>query len=78
MTEIEIINDLLSKESRQEAKEILSKSTESDRQRFINYYIDDNEIASCMHLDYMKNLLVEKGEMDEGGYFGGDIFGIKG
>jgi len=71
-----IVNDLIKKECRAEALEILSKSSEQEVQKIIDYYNKDNEIACCMHLDYLKNKLIKNGIMKDGGCFGGDLFGM--
>lgn len=66
-----IINELVRKESRKEALNILLLSDEKNVDKFIRYYNNDNHTACFLHLDRMKDILVESGKMEKDGDFGG-------
>jgi hypothetical protein len=66
-----IVKKIVRKESRDEALKILSLSDEEYVSRFIRYYNDDNWTACFLHLDRMKDILIEYGKMEKGGDFGG-------
>lgn len=69
---IKIVNELIKKEARKEALDILELTTEDFRNQFINYYEDDKDNICCMVLDAAKIKLVEGGkmEMSDKDYFG--------
>ena len=74
-----IVNAVLCKESRKEAMDILTLSSEDDVQKFIKYYKEDNYNVCCLHLDFLKDKLVEKGLMKDEGCFGhpfGNLLGL--
>ena len=66
-----IVKKIVRKESRDEALKILSLSDEEYVSRFIRYYNDDNLTACFLHLDRMKDILINCGKMEAGGDFGG-------
>jgi len=69
---IEIIKDLISKEFRKEALEILDNSTEEERKKFSDYYNSEKYNICCMVLDTIKDRLVKDGIMT-GGDFGNNF-----
>jgi len=73
-----IINEVIRKDCRKEAKEIISLSTQSEVDEFIKYYEKDNFNTCCLHLDFLKHKLVKRGKMESGGCFGNlSIFNVK-
>jgi hypothetical protein len=55
-----IINKLLRRDARKEAKLILLLTTDKHRKEFINYYNDNKENICCMVLDTAKQELVSQ------------------
>ena len=71
MTDLEkIVNEVIREDCREEALEILKLSSKKHVDEFIGYYKADKGNICCLHLDYMKLLLVQKGLMKSGGCFG--------
>jgi hypothetical protein len=65
-----IVKEVIAKEYREEAMDILSKSSQKDVDKFIRYYKKGNYIACCMQLDSLKTKLVEDKLMSNDGAFG--------
>ncbi len=67
------VSKTLKKEARQEALEILSKTTDDRRNEFLKYYNEDKGNICCLVLDSIKNELIESGEMTmkDNDFFGG-------
>lgn len=65
-----IVNDVVRKDCRKEALEILSLSSKEEVDVFIKYHNEDNDNICCLHLDYLKAKLVKDGKMPSGGHFG--------
>jgi len=68
-----IIKKIVRKECLNEALEILSLSDDDSVDKFMQFYNDDtdnNYLLCFLQLDSMKDVLVECGKMEKGGYFG--------
>jgi hypothetical protein len=65
-----IVKEVIRKECRKEALEILKLSSQEDVDKFIEYYEDDNFNICCLHLDFLKEKLVKAKKMKEDGCFG--------
>ena len=65
-----IVKEVIRKECRKEALEILKLSSQEDVDKFIEYYEDDNFNICCLHLDFLKEKLVKSKKMKEDGCFG--------
>jgi hypothetical protein len=65
-----IVNEVIRKDCRKEAMEILSLSPQNGVDEFIKYYEDDDFNICCMHLDFLKYQLIKEGKMTKGGHFG--------
>jgi hypothetical protein len=65
-----IVNEEIREDCREEAFEILSKSTDSEVEEFIKYHNEDKGNICCLHLDYLKSKLVECNKMTKEGCFG--------
>jgi len=66
----DIVNEVIRKDCRKEAKEILSLSTNRDVKEFIKYYEKKDFNICCLHLDFLKSKLIKRGKMNKGGCFG--------
>ena len=68
-----IIKKIVRKECLNEALEILSLSDDDSVDKFMQFYNDDtdnNYLLCFLQLDSMKDVLVECGKMEKGGYVG--------
>jgi len=61
-----IVNDLIRKDAREEAMEILSKSNREIIGNFMYYYYSNMKNSACMELDRAKGILVKKKIMKQG------------
>lgn len=66
-----IIDDLIRKESRKEAIDILEKANDAERKEFLDYYNKESYNVCCLVLDKIKDRLVEDGKMNDNGDFVG-------
>lgn len=55
-----VVNDLLRKEARKEAMEILEKSEHEKVGEFLDFYYGGMENIACLTLDTAKDILVKK------------------
>ena len=65
-----IVKEVIRKECRSEALEILEKCDDLGRSEFIRYHDEDKDNICCLHLDWLKDKLVKEGKMKEEGHFG--------
>ena len=69
---IEIVNNIICKEARQEALQILDSCSELRFNEFMTYFINGKESICCMVLDVAKSELVNTNQMihNESDHFG--------
>jgi len=62
---IDAVNFRIQKESREEAKTILSLTTDKDREEFLEYHEQERGEICCLVLDFAKRDLVKQGKMKQ-------------
>lgn len=72
---VDAVNFRIRKESREEAKLILSLTTDKYRNEFIEYHEKENGNICCLVLDFAKKDLVKQGKMKQNteDSFGGNL-----
>jgi len=65
-----IVTEVIKKECKKEALEILKLSPAKGVNEFIEYYKKKEFNTCCMHLDWLKCNLIKEDKMEKGGYFG--------
>jgi hypothetical protein len=65
-----IVDEVIRKECRKEALEILSLSDSKGIEEFKYYYNENNHNICCLHLDFLKSKLIKSGKMEDNGCFG--------
>ena len=73
----QVIKKVIDKKYREEAFEIVDKASKFRQNELINYYNQNKYNIVCMHLDLIKQELVEYGVMvqKESDVFGSSLFG---
>ena len=65
----EIVNKMIHVDYRKQAMDIINKSEKLNDPNLLieleNYYKEDKGNIFCIHLDFIKSKLIEKGFMDE-------------
>lgn len=69
-----IVNELIRKESRQEAIDILNLSNSDEKNDFINYYKNEKYNICCIIIDTIKDRLIGENKIKPGGHFGNLTF----
>jgi len=65
-----IVNEIIRKESRQEAINVLNQATNDEINEFINYYNDEKHNICCLVIDTIKDRLISENKMSSDGDFG--------
>ena len=60
-----IITELIRKDARKEANEILSMATEAEKEEFMSYWNKKSGNVCCLVIDTIKTRLVKEGKMKQ-------------
>lgn len=65
-----MIKEVIRKDAREEALNIVLLSSDKLVEELIGYYKNDKYNIFCIHIDYMKSQLYKEGKIEKSGVFG--------